>query len=97
MLVTAGIASAKYFFQHASRKNTLTQARRNISRHYDLVNTETHIYISINMKSYLRIYCCIPLAFVCAEQRFLRFVLGRYDDILICGIQGQKGLKIAKL
>lgn len=37
MLLTAGIASAKYFFRHVSRQNTLTQARRNISRHYDLV------------------------------------------------------------
>ncbi|GAY45459.1 hypothetical protein CUMW_089610 [Citrus unshiu] len=38
MFFTASIASAKYFFRHISRKNTLTQARRNISRHYDLVN-----------------------------------------------------------
>lgn len=38
MFLTAGIASAKYFFHHVSRQNTLTQARRNISRHYDLVS-----------------------------------------------------------
>ncbi|KAK6914135.1 hypothetical protein RJ641_021456, partial [Dillenia turbinata] len=38
MMLTAGIASARYFFQHVSRQNTLTQARRNISRHYDLSN-----------------------------------------------------------
>ena len=37
LLFTAGIASAKFFIQHVSRQNTLTQARRNISRHYDLV------------------------------------------------------------
>ncbi|GER41704.1 cyclopropane-fatty-acyl-phospholipid synthase [Striga asiatica] len=36
LLFTSALASAKYFFQHLSRKNTLTQARRNISRHYDL-------------------------------------------------------------
>ncbi|KAG6759198.1 hypothetical protein POTOM_035670 [Populus tomentosa] len=36
-LFTAGIASAKFFLQHVLRQNTLTQARRNISRHYDLV------------------------------------------------------------
>ncbi|KAH8495573.1 hypothetical protein H0E87_018661 [Populus deltoides] len=35
-LFTAGIASAKFFLQHVLRQNTLTQARRNISRHYDL-------------------------------------------------------------
>ncbi|KAL0433244.1 UNVERIFIED_CONTAM: Sphingolipid C9-methyltransferase 1 [Sesamum latifolium] len=38
LLFTSAIASAKYFFQHMSRQNTLTQARRNISRHYDLSN-----------------------------------------------------------
>ncbi|KAL3506178.1 hypothetical protein ACH5RR_031560 [Cinchona calisaya] len=38
LLLTAGLASAKYFFHHVSRQNTLTQARRNISRHYDLSN-----------------------------------------------------------
>jgi len=37
MFLTAGLASAKYFLKHVSRQNTLTQARRNISRHYDLV------------------------------------------------------------
>ncbi|KAH9681789.1 Amino oxidase domain-containing protein [Citrus sinensis] len=40
MFFTASIASAKYFFRHISRKNTLTQARRNISRHYDLSEHE---------------------------------------------------------
>ncbi|KAI8560789.1 hypothetical protein RHMOL_Rhmol04G0283000 [Rhododendron molle] len=38
LLFTACIGSAKYFFQLVSRQNTLTQARRNISRHYDLSN-----------------------------------------------------------
>ncbi|XP_058752646.1 uncharacterized protein LOC131625833 isoform X5 [Vicia villosa] len=35
---TAGLASAKFFIRHISRKNTVTQARRNISMHYDLSN-----------------------------------------------------------
>ncbi|GAY46666.1 hypothetical protein CUMW_098820 [Citrus unshiu] len=38
ILFTAGFASAKYFFRHISRTNTLTQACRHISRHYDLSN-----------------------------------------------------------
>ncbi|KAL6503522.1 hypothetical protein OROGR_025445 [Orobanche gracilis] len=38
LLFTSALASAKYFYQHVSRKNTPTQARRNISRHYDLSN-----------------------------------------------------------
>ncbi|CAK9324087.1 unnamed protein product, partial [Citrullus colocynthis] len=37
-LFTASIASAKYFFEHGLRKNTIAQARINISRHYDLSN-----------------------------------------------------------
>ncbi|GMI64164.1 hypothetical protein like AT3G23510 [Hibiscus trionum] len=37
LFFTAGLTSAKYFFKHVLRQNTLTQARRNISRHYDLV------------------------------------------------------------
>ncbi|KAG7996591.1 hypothetical protein I3843_01G168200 [Carya illinoinensis] len=40
LLFTAGIASAKYFFKHLLRQNTLTQGRRNISRHYDLKEDE---------------------------------------------------------
>ncbi|KAK5840824.1 hypothetical protein PVK06_009729 [Gossypium arboreum] len=36
LLFTAALTSAKYFFKHALRQNTLTQARRNVSRHYDL-------------------------------------------------------------
>uniref|UniRef100_A0A2N9GKQ2 Uncharacterized protein n=1 Tax=Fagus sylvatica TaxID=28930 RepID=A0A2N9GKQ2_FAGSY len=37
LMFTACIGSAKYFLKHISRQNTLTQARRNISRHYELV------------------------------------------------------------
>ncbi|KAL5702384.1 cyclopropane-fatty-acyl-phospholipid synthase [Ranunculus cassubicifolius] len=58
MFFTAGIASAKYFLKHISRQNTLTQARRNISRHYDLSNDlfglfldETMTYSSAIFKS----------------------------------------------
>ncbi|KAF5202274.1 Cyclopropane-fatty-acyl-phospholipid synthase [Thalictrum thalictroides] len=58
LFFTAGIASAKYFLKHISRQNTLTQARRNISRHYDLSNDlfglfldETMTYSSAIFKS----------------------------------------------
>ncbi|KAE8662335.1 putative LRR receptor-like serine/threonine-protein kinase [Hibiscus syriacus] len=37
-LLTASISSAKYFVKHLMRQNTITQARRNIARHYDLVS-----------------------------------------------------------
>ncbi|KAK7343997.1 hypothetical protein VNO77_13179 [Canavalia gladiata] len=38
IFLTAVLASAKFFMEHVTRRNTLTQARRNISRHYDLSN-----------------------------------------------------------
>ncbi|KAJ4841563.1 hypothetical protein Tsubulata_044990 [Turnera subulata] len=38
MFSTAIVTSSMLFFKHAMRQNSLTQARRNISRHYDLGN-----------------------------------------------------------
>ncbi|KAF8016553.1 hypothetical protein BT93_H1922 [Corymbia citriodora subsp. variegata] len=49
MLLTAGIASAKYFLKHVSRQNTLTQARRNISQHYDLSNKLFSLFLDETM------------------------------------------------
>ncbi|PHU21209.1 hypothetical protein BC332_06316 [Capsicum chinense] len=37
MLLTTALSAAKYFIRHVSNQNTLTQARRNISHHYDMV------------------------------------------------------------
>ncbi|KAK1362598.1 Mycolic acid cyclopropane synthase [Heracleum sosnowskyi] len=45
MFLTAGIASAKSYFHHVLQKNTLTQARRNISRHYDLSNEHFALFL----------------------------------------------------
>ncbi|KAG6393072.1 hypothetical protein SASPL_147302 [Salvia splendens] len=49
MLFTSAVASAKYFFQHVSRQNTVTQARRNISRHYDLSNELFSLFLDVTM------------------------------------------------
>ncbi|KAL8491082.1 hypothetical protein ACS0TY_022926 [Phlomoides rotata] len=49
LLFTSGIASAKYFYRHVSRQNTLTQARRNISRHYDLSNELFSLFLDETM------------------------------------------------
>lgn len=49
MLFTASVASAKYFYHHVSRQNTLTQARRNISRHYDLSNELFALFLDDTM------------------------------------------------
>ncbi|XP_024197951.1 uncharacterized protein LOC112201162 isoform X4 [Rosa chinensis] len=49
LFFTATIASAKYFFQHALRKNNLTQARRNISHHYDLSSELFSLFLGETM------------------------------------------------
>ncbi|KAL8241760.1 hypothetical protein R6Q59_012062 [Mikania micrantha] len=49
ILLTAGISSAKYFFHHFMRKNTLTQARSNISQHYDLSNEHFSLFMDETM------------------------------------------------
>uniref|UniRef100_A0A2C9UTQ9 Amine oxidase domain-containing protein n=4 Tax=Manihot esculenta TaxID=3983 RepID=A0A2C9UTQ9_MANES len=49
MFFTASFASAKFFIQHVSRQNTLTQARRNISRHYDLSNDLFALFLDETM------------------------------------------------
>ncbi|XVF28548.1 hypothetical protein REPUB_Repub15cG0039200 [Reevesia pubescens] len=48
-LVTASISSAKYFLKHVLRQNTLAQARRNISRHYDLSNELFELFMGETM------------------------------------------------
>ncbi|MBA0663905.1 hypothetical protein Goklo_003985, partial [Gossypium klotzschianum] len=49
-LFTASISSAKYFTKHLLRQNTVTQARRNISRHYDLGNELFTLYLGETMQ-----------------------------------------------
>ncbi|XP_049367996.1 uncharacterized protein LOC125832844 [Solanum verrucosum] len=49
LLFTAALSSAKYFIQHVSNHNTLTQARRNISRHYDLSNELFSLFLDETM------------------------------------------------
>ncbi|XP_076925377.1 uncharacterized protein LOC143588185, partial [Bidens hawaiensis] len=49
IFLTAGISSAKYFFHDVMRKNTVTQARSNISRHYDLSNEVFSLFLDETM------------------------------------------------
>ncbi|OIT34137.1 hypothetical protein A4A49_16593 [Nicotiana attenuata] len=49
LLSTAALSSAKYFIQHVSNQNTLTKARRNISRHYDLSNELFSLFLDETM------------------------------------------------
>ncbi|KAF9673598.1 hypothetical protein SADUNF_Sadunf10G0040800 [Salix dunnii] len=48
-LFTASIASVKFFLRNVLRQNTLTQARRNISRHYDLSNEFFSLFLGETM------------------------------------------------
>ncbi|XVF66426.1 hypothetical protein PTKIN_Ptkin10aG0034600 [Pterospermum kingtungense] len=50
VLFTATIASAKYFLKHVLRQNTLTQARKNISRHYDLSSELFELFLGETMQ-----------------------------------------------
>ncbi|KAL6599582.1 hypothetical protein ACP70R_045719 [Stipagrostis hirtigluma subsp. patula] len=49
LFATAGVASAKYIMGHVSRKNTVTQTRRNISKHYDLSNDFFELFLDPTM------------------------------------------------
>ncbi|XVF66427.1 hypothetical protein PTKIN_Ptkin10aG0034700 [Pterospermum kingtungense] len=49
-LFTAGLSSAKQFLKHYLRQNTVTQARRNIARHYDLSNELFGLYLGKTMQ-----------------------------------------------
>ncbi|CAM8988394.1 unnamed protein product [Rhodiola kirilowii] len=75
LLFTAGIASAKFFYHHASRQNTLTQARRNISRHYDLSNNLFALFLDESMT-----YSC---AIFKAEYEDLKVAQMRKISLLI--------------
>ncbi|OMO95385.1 Amine oxidase [Corchorus olitorius] len=55
-LFTAGIASAKYFLKHVLRQNTLTQARRNISRHYDLLKAQNSFQINLQSNEHFALF-----------------------------------------
>ncbi|MED6194134.1 hypothetical protein PIB30_025690 [Stylosanthes scabra] len=49
VFLTAGLASANFFIKYYLRKNTLTNSRRNISRHYDLSNELFALFLDETM------------------------------------------------
>ncbi|PHT65244.1 hypothetical protein T459_29669 [Capsicum annuum] len=49
LLFTAAVSSTKYFIRHVSNQNTLTQACKNISRHYDLSNKLFSLFLDETM------------------------------------------------
>ncbi|KAF4404104.1 hypothetical protein G4B88_014560 [Cannabis sativa] len=74
-LYTATIASAKYFFQHVLRKNTLTQARTNISRHYDLSNELFALFLDETMTYSCAVFKSIDEDLKVAQLRKLSILI----------------------
>lgn len=54
----AGIASAEHFYRHVSRQNSLTEAQRNISRHYDLVCIYDPTYCFLSHSEFMEEFFC---------------------------------------
>ncbi|KAK1362606.1 hypothetical protein POM88_047080 [Heracleum sosnowskyi] len=76
MFLTAGIASAKYYFHHVLRQNTLTQARRNISRHYDLSNEHFALFLDETMT-----YSCAKFK---VRGLLWFFIAKRLEEVHMC-------------
>ncbi|CAI0383101.1 unnamed protein product [Linum tenue] len=89
MLSTASIASAKFFLHHVSRQNTLTQARRNISRHYDLSNDLFSLFLDDTMT-----YSCAVFK---SEEEDLRAAQMRKISLLIEKAKINKGQEVLEI
>ncbi|XWS53765.1 hypothetical protein CRYUN_Cryun10bG0028300 [Craigia yunnanensis] len=88
-LFTATIASAKYFLKHVLRQNTLTQARRNISRHYDLSNELFELFLGERMQ-----YSC---GIFKAEDEDLKVAQLRKISALIDKARIEKGHEVIEI
>ncbi|TYH82468.1 hypothetical protein ES332_D02G062800v1 [Gossypium tomentosum] len=93
---TAGLTSAKYCFKHFSRRNTLTQARRNISRHYDLSNELFALFMDETMAHSCAVFKTEDEDLTDAQQRKFSLLIEEvipYNEILEIGC-GWGGLAI---
>uniref|UniRef100_A0A8I6WQ90 Cyclopropane-fatty-acyl-phospholipid synthase n=1 Tax=Hordeum vulgare subsp. vulgare TaxID=112509 RepID=A0A8I6WQ90_HORVV len=75
MLLTAGIASAKYFLRHISRKNIVTQTRRNISQHYDLSNDLFSLFLDPSMTYSCAVFKVEDESLEVAQQRKVNLLI----------------------
>ncbi|EPS70161.1 hypothetical protein M569_04599, partial [Genlisea aurea] len=50
LISTALVSTAKYYFRHALRRNTIAHARQNISAHYDLSNELFSLFLDERMQ-----------------------------------------------
>uniref|UniRef100_A0ACD5WAK3 Uncharacterized protein n=1 Tax=Avena sativa TaxID=4498 RepID=A0ACD5WAK3_AVESA len=77
LLLTAGIASAKYFLRHISRKNAVTQTRRNISQHYDLSNELFSLFMDPTMTYSCPIFKAEEESLEVAQLRKIRLLIDK--------------------
>ncbi|VAH38599.1 unnamed protein product [Triticum turgidum subsp. durum] len=73
--VIARFAHAKYFLGQASRKNTMTQSRRNISQHYDLSNEFFSLFMDKSMTYSCAIFKTENESLEAAQERKLSLLI----------------------
>ncbi|KAF7019440.1 hypothetical protein CFC21_032616 [Triticum aestivum] len=73
--VIARLAHTKYFFGQASRKNTMTQSRRNISQHYDLSNEFFSLFMDRSMTYSCAIFKMENESLEAAQERKLSLLI----------------------
>lgn len=77
LLLTAGVASSKYILSHVSRKNTVKQARRNISEHYDLSNDFFALFLDPTMSYSSAIFKVEDESLEAAQLRKVRVLIDK--------------------
>ncbi|KAM3298686.1 hypothetical protein ACQJBY_040259 [Aegilops geniculata] len=75
--VIALLAYAKYVLRHASRKNTATQTRRNISQHYDLSNDFFSLFLDKSMTYSCAVFKMENESLEAAQQRKLSLLIDK--------------------
>nr|CAD1840897.1 unnamed protein product [Ananas comosus var. bracteatus] len=102
LLLSAGLASARYFFRHISRPNTITQARRNISRHYDLSNDFFSLFLDDTMTYSSAIFKSANEDLKVAQLRKIHLLIekaridGKHDVLEIGSGWGSLAIEVVK-
>ncbi|XP_044968566.1 uncharacterized protein LOC123428427 isoform X2 [Hordeum vulgare subsp. vulgare] len=75
--VIAKLAHAKYILREVSRKNTVTQTRRNISQHYDLNNDFFSLFLDKSMTYSCAVFKVENESLEAAQQRKLSLLINK--------------------
>ncbi|CAL4924119.1 unnamed protein product [Urochloa decumbens] len=89
MLGVTGVAFAKYVLRHASRKNSVSKAAKNISMHYDLSNDFFALFLDPSMTYSSAIFK--------AEEESLEAAQLRKTDILINKAKVESGHHVLEI